>query len=62
MQTNTTPYSLPDYNSQLATQRLVELWLTIRKLPESQLATRKLLDLNFTDMQLADCILKSLTS
>ena len=45
-------------NSQLATHRLVELQLTILKLPESQLATRKLLGSHFTDTQLVDCILE----
>ena len=61
MQTDTTPYPQPDINSQLATHRLVELKLTTRKLPELQLATRKFLGSRFTDMQLADCILESLT-
>ena len=58
-----TSYSQPVINSQLPNHRLVELQLTIRKLAESQLATQKLLGLlgsQFTDTQLAVCILESL--
>ena len=55
-----TSYSQPLINSQLPNHRLVELQLTIRKLAESQLATQILLGSQFTDMQLAVCILESL--
>ena len=47
-------------NSHLATNRLVEFWLTTTNSTELQLATPKFLGLHFTGTQLADCILESL--
>ena len=59
IQTDTTPYSQPDYLT-TRNSRLVEFWLTTCTLPKSQLATQKLLSWHFTDTHFADWILELL--